>query len=105
MGLWRGREPVTVEHTVAPRDVVPVDTAETIHAELLARIKHAARLAERKLFEQSGKPEWLRDVELVDLCLDVRSALRPSAPGSEVLRELPPVPVRYAVPVTPGRAS
>lgn len=109
MSLWRsGRrlpEPEPVDRPAVHRDVVLVETAEASHLELQARLRHVARLAERVLFAQSFKPDELRDAELIDLALDIRSALRPSPPGSEVLREMPPVGIRYAVPIVPGRPS
>jgi hypothetical protein len=104
--IWRGgkdRQPVTVEHTVPPADVVPTDTPEVVASEQHARMRHILRLAQRTLLFESGKPVGLRNTALIDLCLEIRSALLPSAPGTEVLRE-PPLPVqgRYGVPVTPG---
>jgi hypothetical protein len=105
--MWRGgkdRQPVTVDHTIVPADVVPADTPEVVASEQHARMRHILRLAQRTLLFESGKPVGLRNTALIDLCLEIRSALLPSDP--EVLRE-PPLPVqgRYRAPVTPGRPS
>jgi hypothetical protein len=102
--IWRrgkDRQPVTVEHTVLPADAVPTDTPEVVASEQHARMRHILRLAQRTLLFESGKPVGLRNTALIDLCLEIRSALLPSDP--EVLRE-PPLPLqgRYGVPVTPG---
>lgn len=116
MSAWRRMTrglygtPVTVTHTVPPADVVPAapvldDTPEATALEAAARIRHAAHRVERELWAQSARPRELRNAELVDFLLDQRATLRPSPPGSEVLREVPPVPARYPVPVIPGGAS
>jgi hypothetical protein len=86
--IWRGgkdRQPVTVEHTILPTDVVPTDTPEVVASEQHARMRHILRLAQRTLLFESGKPVGLRNTALIDLCLEIRSALLPSAPGTEVL--------------------
>lgn len=108
--------PIDVQHTVAPADVVPLDdllgepvvlddTPAAVDLEQGARLKHAARIVHRTLVAESLKEGPQRNVELMDLCLELRSTLRPSAPGSEVLREVPPVGIRYPAPVVPGGAS
>lgn len=103
-------EPVTVEHTVPPADVagpalVLDDTAEALDIEHHARLREALRIIHRTLLTESLKDEALRNPDLIDRMLDLRSVLLPSAPGSEVLVEVPPVRQRYGVPVIPGRAS
>jgi hypothetical protein len=103
--LYRGLAgPVTVEHTVPPADIVPgfdqpVDTPEAAELEQAARVRAVTRLVHRTLLTESLKAEGMRNTELIDLCLEVRSALQPSAPGSEVLREAPPAaPLRAIAP-------
>jgi hypothetical protein len=97
----------TVDHTVPPADIVPGFPAdacpevvfdESAEVEQRAQIRAVTRLVHRTLLTESLKAEGMRNTELVDLCLEVRSALQPSAPGSEVLREAPPAaPLRTAV--------
>lgn len=106
----RRQPPAPAHHVVPLDDLFPArgldleDTAATVELEHEARLTHAARIVHRALVAESLKPEELRNHELMDLCLDLRSTLRPSAPGSEGLREQPAVGVRYAVPVIPGGA-
>lgn len=91
----------------APADVVDValdDTPAAVELEQSARLTHAARIVHRTLLAESLKDPALRNVALMDLCLELRTALKPPT-GSEVLREVPPVGVRHAVPVVPGRTS
>jgi hypothetical protein len=109
--------PIRLDHTVPPADVVPlrdllggrdvvmVETPESAELEQAARLTHAARIVHRTLVAESLKVPELRNMALTDLCLELRSTLRPSAPGSEVLREVPSAGIRYAVPVVPGRAA
>lgn len=102
--------PIRVEVTVPPADVVDValdDTRASAALEQAARTREALRLVEAALAAESARARktGVRNPALANLGLDVRSALLPSAPGSEVLREMPPVGIRYAVPVVPGRAS
>lgn len=101
----------TVTNTVPPADVIPRgtvmhETTETVELEQVARIKHAARIVHRTLIAQHLLLPDDRNHELIDVLLDLRSTLMPSAPGSEVLREGPtPVAIGHAVPVIPGRSS
>jgi hypothetical protein len=100
--------PVDLQFTVAPADIVPGfqldDTPASAELEHQARRKAALRHIHRTLLE-SLKDPGLRDTALIDFCLELRSTLQPSAPGSEVLREVPPVGIRYPAPVIPGRAA
>jgi hypothetical protein len=87
--------PATVEHTVPPADVVAPtldDTAESTTLERAARVAEALRLVEAALYREAkrGRDTGTRNPDLANLCLEVRSALRPSPPGSEVLHEAPP---------------
>lgn len=102
--------PIQVEFTVPPADVVPGaltldDTPAAVELEQSARLAEAVRLVEAVLEEERRRPSGCRNVERFDMALDLRSALRPSAPGSEVLREVPPVGIRHAAQVAPGRAA
>lgn len=95
---------------VPPADIVPGfveldDTPAAVELEQTARVREALRLVEAVLEEERRRPSGFRNVERFDMALDLRSALHPSAPGSEVLREAPPVGIRYPAPVIPGRAS
>lgn len=97
---------------VPPADIVPGfpdldDTPEAAELEQAARHREALRLVEAALARESARARatGMRNPDLANLCLEVRSALRPSAPGSEVLREVPPVGIRYPAPVIPGRAA
>jgi hypothetical protein len=65
-------------------------TRETLLIELRGRNTHAIRLVLVTLAQEADKPEELRNKALMDLCLDLHSALRPG-PAS--------------VPVIPGRSS
>lgn len=99
--------PVDLQFTVAPADIVPGfqldDTPASAELEHQARHKAALRHIHRTLLAESLKDPGLRDTALVDFCLELRSTLQPSPPGSEVLREVPPVGIRYKAPVIPGR--
>lgn len=98
MSLWRSRpnrEPATV-----PRDAVMVETAEMVVVELMARNAEAARIIEVALSVRAR-----RTGDLGDACLDALSVLRPTPPDPADLREMPPLPQRYAVPVIPGWPS
>lgn len=88
-------------------EVVLTETAEAVELEHQARTRAVTRLVHRTLLMQSLKAPGLRNPELIDLCLEVRAALQPSElpEGSRVLREVPPVGIRYPAPVIPGRAS
>jgi hypothetical protein len=86
---------------VIPRGMVIADTGESLLIEAQARLTHAAREVERMLQAEAARTP--RNPALMNALLDLRSVLRPSAPGSEVLRESPPVPIGHAVPVIPGR--
>lgn len=103
--------PVDMQFTVPPADIVPgfqlpAALPANAEAEYAARIDVALRLIAGVLEDESHKPTGTRNVARFDLALEVRSALRPSASGSEVLREVPSVGIRYAsVPVVPGRSS
>lgn len=100
--------PIEVENTVAPADIVPgfmVVTPEAVELEHHARHVAALRHVHAVLEEESAKAAGFRNVGRFDLALELRSILLPSAAGSEVLREVAPVGVRYPAPVAPGRAS
>lgn len=96
---------------VPPAEIVPGfppldDTPASVELEHDARHKAMRRLIHRTLLAESLKDPALRNGELTDFCLEARSILQPSAPGSEVLREVPPVGIRRpSVPVIPGRTS
>ena len=95
--------------TVPPADIIPGfqldDTPAAAELEHQARHTAALRHIHRTLLLESLKDPGLRDTALIDFCLELRSTLQPSPPGSEVLREVPPVGIRYKAPVIPGRAS
>jgi hypothetical protein len=94
--------------TVPPADIIPGfqldDTPIAAELEHQARHKAALRQIHRTLLAESLKDPGLRCTALLDFCLELRSTLQPSQPGSEVLREAPAV-VRNPVPVIPGRTS
>lgn len=72
----------------------PVMVAETFEAQLIeaqARNREAAALVDNALARHRGDRS---KAELVDVLLDIRSALRPAPVGSEVARGRRPVPVR-----------
>jgi hypothetical protein len=78
-----------------PPDVIPPghvvqDTGASLLLEAEARIKHAARQIETQLWAQSMLFADDRNTELVNVLLELRATLRPSAPGTEVLRETAP---------------
>lgn len=85
-----------------PRGMVMQDTGESLLLEAQARLAHAARQVEKRLWAESMRPWGPRKRALCDALLDLRAALRPSPAGPDVLREGPPVPVGYAVPYVPG---
>lgn len=88
------------------RDVGLGGVVEAVQLEQAARLMHTAVLVEQALLAESRKPREMRNGDLIGVLLDVRSAVCPSPPDAEVLRELSlPLPVRYAVPVIPGRAA
>jgi hypothetical protein len=98
--------------TVPPTGIVPGfppldDTPAAAELEHDARVGEALRLVEAALARESerARKTGMRNPDLVDVCLEVRSALQPSPPDAEVLREVPPVGIRYAAPVIPGRPS
>lgn len=102
--------PIQVEFIVPPADVVDLDLDDTPAAaeiEHSARVTEALRLVELALARESNRARktGTRNPDLVDVCLEVRSALLPSPPDAEVLREVPSVGIRYAAPVIPGRAA
>lgn len=87
-------------------DVALDDTPTSVELERTARDHAMRRLIHRTLLAESLKDPALRNGELTDFCLEARSILQPSAPGSEVLREVPPVGIRRpSVPVIPGWTS
>lgn len=101
MSLWRSRP--NREPAAVPRGAVMVETAEMVVVELMARTAEAARIIELALSVESVRAR--RTGDLGDACLDALSVLKPSAPDPADLREMPPLPLRYAVLVIPGRAS
>ena len=93
--------PATVEHTVPPADVIParrpvIDPAEAEAIEQASRVEVALRLVDAALYAERAKPTGHRNVERLNLALEVRLALQPPASGSEVLHDAPP-PLRTAV--------
>jgi hypothetical protein len=97
---------------VPPADIIPGfptldDTPEAAELEHGARTREALRLVEAALATESAraKKTGIRNPDLANVCLEVRSALRPAPVGSEVLRETLPVGIRQAVPYVPGRTS
>lgn len=95
---------------VPPADIVPGfptldDTPEAAQLEHQARHAAALRHIHRTLLAESLKDPGLRDTALMDSCLELRSILQPAPADAEVLREVPPVGIRYAAPVIPGRAA
>jgi hypothetical protein len=96
--------------TVPPADIIPgfpalEDTPEAAELEDAARVAEALRLVGDALDRESerARKTGTRNRDLADLALEVRSALQPSPP--QTLREVPPVGIRYPVPVIPGGAS
>lgn len=97
MGLWkRGRYgvPVRVVDDFAPVDLV--DTPEGALVEARARNAEAAAIVDATLARHRGEGG---NTELINVLLDIRSALRPAPPGSQV-----PL-VRRAAPALPRRSS
>ncbi len=69
-----------------------------------ARNAHAVQLVDQALAAQAdlADPDD-RDVQLIDLCLELRSALAPKPVDAYIIQELPRL--RPSVPVIPGRSS
>lgn len=84
------RPTVTVQHTVPPADVIPVELEQE------ARTRHMLRYVQRTLLEESLKDPVFRNTGLIDFCLGARSILQPAPADAEVLREAPAVGIRYA---------
>jgi hypothetical protein len=102
--------PIQVDVEVAEADVVDLaldDTPAAAAIEHGARTREALRLVEAALALESARSRktGMRNPDLANLCLEVRSALRPAPVGAEVLREVPSVGIRRAVPYVPGRAA
>jgi hypothetical protein len=97
------RPPVTVTHTVPPADIVPPEEIAELETE--ARMRHVARVVHRTLVAESLKDPGRRNADVIDLCLHLRTVLQPPPPDPQELREVPPVGIRYPVPVIPGGAS
>lgn len=100
--------PIYTDHS--PAGVVPgfpvlADLPAAVELEHQARHAAAMRQIHRTLLAESLKDPGLRNTALVDFCLELRSTLQPAPAGAEVLREVPPVGVRYRAPVVPGCAS
>lgn len=101
MSAWRTfyrnlRQPIRVEHTVPPADIVPgFDASPEVvsddTAEQQARLRAVTRIVHRALLTESLKTEGSRNRGLYDLALDLRLALQP-APA-----ETPPEPLLRAV--------
>ena len=72
---------------------VAVEAIEAAEADRHTRYTAALRLVHRALLTESLKPEAERNPEVVNVCLDLRTILLPTAPG---------VPSRPPVPVIPG---
>jgi hypothetical protein len=66
------------------------DTGASLLLEAEARLRHAARHIDTQLAAQSDLHADDRNTELVNVLLDLRATLHPSAPGPEVLRETTP---------------
>jgi hypothetical protein len=77
---------------LTPADPGIEDTAEAVALEHAARNRHAARLVDAVLSTQAQMRADDRNTALVDLCLELRSALAPTPIGSRVLKELPLIP-------------
>ena len=67
-----------------------------------ARNAHAVELVDQALAVQAALEEDDRDLELVNLCLELRSALAPKPVDAYIIQELPRL--RPSVPVIPGRS-
>ncbi len=93
MGLFRSS--TSVQMITPPTDIV--DTRESRLIERDARIAEALALVDTELPAAHRRG----DTAAVNLCLDLRSALAPSAPGSFV----PSGPAIRPVPYYPGRAA
>lgn len=81
------------------------DTPEVLRFEAAARNAHAVQLVDKALTAQADLFPDDRDLELVELCLDLRSALAPTPVDAYTIHELPSLRLRSAVPVIPGRSS
>lgn len=90
MGLWRSRYPSGTP--VRVEEMTPVPEAELV--ELRARNAEAAELVDAVLARHRGEGG---NTELINVLLDIRSALAPAPAGSQV-----PV-VRRSAPVLPRR--
>lgn len=100
--LFGPAEPLHVEYTTAPADVVPLadlfpgetihldDTPEAAELERDARTRHMLRHIHRTLLLESLKDPAVRCTALVDFCLDARSILQPAPADAVVLREATP---------------
>jgi hypothetical protein len=87
MNLFRRPRPYITD-PLPPAGPVLEETGAATLLEVQARLRHAAHRVERELWAQSQRNP--RNPELIDFLLDMRATLRPSAPGSEVLREAIP---------------
>lgn len=113
--------PVDMQFSVPPADIVPGfpsavgiaavpprdDAPAAVEVEEAVRVREALRLVEAALAAESARARktGMRNPDLANLALELRSALRPAPADAEVLREVPPVGVRQAVPSVPGRAA
>lgn len=88
-GSAREPQPVPAGRATLPAPTLD-PTPETLLIEQKARNAEAAAMVENILYAQGRRPAELRNGDLVDLCLDLRSALRPKPAGSQT-------------PVIPGR--
>lgn len=108
MSLWRRFASQFVTPVDRPREVtldaLLDETPATPELEHADQHRAALRLVHRTLLAESLKDPAVRDVGAINLGLELRSILQPSAPASHLLREVPPVGIRYAAPVIPGRA-
>lgn len=86
------------------RDQVLVTGRAAEDLERAAVVGYLVDRIEAELDQQSDRPGPLRNAELVDVLLDLRLALRPPAPGSQVLRPtaqpplIAPLPTRRRTP-------
>jgi hypothetical protein len=99
------RQPVVPPAGIVPGFPALDDTPVAAELEHHARHKAALRHIHRTLLAESLKDPGLRNTALVDFCLELRSTLQPAPADAEVLREMPPVGIRYRAPVIPGRPS
>lgn len=101
---------IDVQPTVPPDGIIPGfptldDTPEAAELEQQARTRHMLRHVQRTLLLESLTDPGHRNQALIDFCLESRLILQPSPPDPQALREVPPVGIRYPVPVIPGGAS